>query len=315
MLSILRHPTCALLLICFTLGGCASKYAQQTTVVNQYPQCYSPIEELRIAESNFQSTVVTTTAISTLLGAAIGFLSTGDARGAVIGAAAGAASGLAIGYAKAKRDEHQDTNARMASYLRDLDGDINGLNEVTAAARLAIQCYNREFQIALSEFKSKTITRAQLDTRYYEILSGTQEAERIMGVAITNTEPREEQYQAAVNFEREQAPSDESSIVVAEQAPPKKVLAAKPKAKKVLAAKPKAKKAVVKETAPVLVAETAPVVEEKELPQPAAVEATVAGLEEQAEVYADTRSALIGTQEVAVVMRASWAADLAALES
>ena len=29
------------------LGGCASKYGAQTTQVNYYPQCYSPVAQLR----------------------------------------------------------------------------------------------------------------------------------------------------------------------------------------------------------------------------------------------------------------------------
>ena len=32
------------------LGGCASKYGAQTTQVNYYPQCYSPVAQLRADE-------------------------------------------------------------------------------------------------------------------------------------------------------------------------------------------------------------------------------------------------------------------------
>ena len=184
-----------LVLVCFTLAGCGSKYGAQTTAVVNYPQCYAPINELRQAESSMESSVATGAILGSLLGAVVGYAATGKASGAAVGAVAGAGVGSVAGHATAKSQERD----MLARHLSQLQGDISGVDNVTAAGRLAIQCYDKEFKSALASFKAGRLTRDQLRSRYAEITSGTQEALSLMGSTIQDARAREGQYQAALN--------------------------------------------------------------------------------------------------------------------
>ena len=59
------------------LGDCASKYGAQTTQVNYYPQCYSPVAQLRADEDRVNNSTAGGAAGGALLGALIGGLATG----------------------------------------------------------------------------------------------------------------------------------------------------------------------------------------------------------------------------------------------
>lgn len=199
-----KKTTILLMLVALSLGGlggCASKYGQQTTVVNHYPQCYAPIKQLRDEEHRVAKSTAGGAAGGALLGALIGGLATGKVEGAVAGAAIGGVAGGTVGYAHGKQSEIRDQNARMASYLRDLDGDISGLDAVSASARFSIQCYDKEFKQVVAGFKAGRITRFELDTSYKEIRNGISEAERILGATLQNAYERDSQYQAAITDE------------------------------------------------------------------------------------------------------------------
>ncbi|MDR3363302.1 MAG: hypothetical protein LBO64_10775 [Desulfovibrio sp.] len=198
-----------LLLCCLALiggsTGCASKYGAQTTKVERYPQCYAPIKQLRDDETRVAKTTVGSAVGGALLGALIGGLSTGKVEGAVTGAAVGGIAGGAMGYAAAKQKEIKDQNARMASYLKDLDGDIADLDAVKASAGICIQCYDKEFKALLASYKNGQITKIELDASYQEIKSGIEEARRILGAKLQEADKKDEQYQAAINSELQMA--------------------------------------------------------------------------------------------------------------
>lgn len=182
--------------VCLALalaGGCAGRYASQVPRSHYYPQCYAPIAALSRAESGAGPSMVAGGVLGALLGAVGGYLVTGKAEGALVGAAAGGAAGTALGYAQA-----QSQQSRVAGYLQQLDGDINGVNHTVAAARSALQCYDKQFQDALAAYKAGRITRGELQARYAEIRSGSQEAAQIMGREADRTMERERQYEQAL---------------------------------------------------------------------------------------------------------------------
>jgi hypothetical protein len=197
------------------VAGCAEKYGAQTTRVERFPQCYEPVAQLREDEKRVTRTAAAGAAGGAILGALVGVLATGKVEGAVVGAVAGGAAGGGLAYARAKQSEIRDQNARMAVYLRDLDGDITGLNAVTASARRSAQCYDKEFKILLAGYKSGNITKIELGNSYEEIKSGMSEAERILGATLQKAGEREEQYRAALSDEAQRMETPVSPVSVA----------------------------------------------------------------------------------------------------
>lgn len=190
---------------CAGLLGCATgRYGDQITRVNYYPACYAPLHELRQADKSFNRTVAASSSFGAIIGAVIGLLaSDGKPQGALVGAAAGGALGAGAGYVKAKQDRIADDNQRMASYLRDIQGDISGLDRASAAARAARDCYNREFAAAIAAYKAGKISRAELQGRYEEIRDGCTEASVILGTILDSAAQREQEYREAIAQENQ----------------------------------------------------------------------------------------------------------------
>jgi uncharacterized protein YceK len=207
------------LLMGILLSGCASQYGQQITSIKYYPECYQPIQDLRSAEKQFATTVAGSVVAGALIGAIIGGVATGDVRGAAAGAVVGGAAGGLAGYALAKQRQIKDDNQRLASYLQDIDGDITGLDRVTAAAQVARKCYDTQFAQAIAAFKEGRMSRAELTERVTEINNGSTEASRILGTVIAGASDKEKQYQDALVSESQMAKRPVPEPVVT-QAPP-----------------------------------------------------------------------------------------------
>lgn len=174
---------CGLLTAAVPLGGCASKYGTQTTAVNHYPDCYRPIQELRQAEYRPQKTAAGGALVGAGLGALIGYLATGKGSGAAVGAATGAVVGGAAGGIYGSENQKSDDANMLAQYNTQLDGNITEVNRATAAAKVARQCYERQFTVAANEYKTGRLSREQFNSRYQEVTSGLQEAANILGDA------------------------------------------------------------------------------------------------------------------------------------
>lgn len=202
------------------LSGCASKYGEQKTVVNYYPACYAPIQDLRDREHNVAKSTAVGGVIGALGGALVGILATGKMEGAVMGAAVGGAGGLVAGNIYASKQQQADDNIRLASYLQDLDGDISNLDVSGAAAQSSLQCYNRQFNALLAAIKSKTISRQAAEARFAEIMSGREEANVILGQVVSNARSLQQEYeQAFIQEERNiQSPQKASQGMAAIQA-------------------------------------------------------------------------------------------------
>lgn len=210
----------SLSLILPALSGCASKYGEQKTAVNYYPACYAPIQDLREREHNVAKSTAVGGIIGALGGALVGLLATGKAEGAVMGGAIGGAGGLVAGNIYASKQQQQDDNIRLASYLQDLDGDISNLDINGAAAQTSLKCYNTQFNALLAAIKAKAISRQAAEARFAEIMSGREEANVILGQVVSNARSLQQQYEQAFMQEEQniQTPQKVSQGVAATQA-------------------------------------------------------------------------------------------------
>ncbi len=200
-----RTRLCALaLLAAFLLTGCASKYGEQTTKVNHYPDCYQPIADLRSSEHLMNKSVGTGIALGALLGGVIGYLATGKASGAVAGAGVGAVAGGAAGYGVGK-SRQAELDRRMDGYMARMDADIATVDKATGAARAARGCYERQFRVASAEYRAGNLSKAQFRSRTDEILAGMEEASRIIGEISMDADKVSQEYQAAIDRDRQAA--------------------------------------------------------------------------------------------------------------
>ncbi len=182
-------------------AGCTSKYGAQTTKVNHYPDCYAPINELRSNEFAVQKGVAGGAVAGAALGALVGYLATGKSSGAIAGAAVGGIAGATAGGVYASHEKDQNDTARLAEYNSRLEGGIREVDKATAAAKLARQCYDRQFATAASEYKAKRISREQFNSRYQEVTSGMEEAANILGLANKNSAEVVAAYNKAIDDE------------------------------------------------------------------------------------------------------------------
>lgn len=191
----------SLLAMTVLAGGCTSKYGTQTTKVTHYPDCYSPINELRKNEFAVQKGVAGGAVAGAALGALIGYATTGKGSGALAGAAVGGVAGATAGGLYASSEKSGNDAARLAEYNSRLEGGIQEVDKATAAAKLARQCYDRQFAVAASEFKAGHITREQFNSRYQEVVSGMEEAANILGMANKNSADVVASYNKAIDEE------------------------------------------------------------------------------------------------------------------
>ena len=197
-------------LVLSSITGCASKYGNQTVKVENYPDCYEPIKQLRDNENSTAKGVGVGAALGCGGGALIGLLA-GGWRGAIVGCIAGGVAGGATGAYYAERKKEANENTRMAAYLRDLDGDISNLDIAAASARSAIKCYKERFYQADEQFKNQQISKYEYDRRYSEIKSGLTEAQLILGRTVQDAQAVDAAYRDAFTKERYIAASTPSS--------------------------------------------------------------------------------------------------------
>lgn len=188
-------PLCLVLAGVLVLPGCASKYGQQKTRVNYYPQCYQPVSQLRQDEYSTGTSTATGAVGGALLGALIGGLATGKASGALAGAAVGGAAGAVGGniYGKSKAKERDE--AHLLEYSRQLGAEAEGMDRTTAAAKVAAKCYDEQFKLAAKQYKAGQITRMEFQDRYSEIRSGLEETSYILNETSTTMAKKDSEYQ------------------------------------------------------------------------------------------------------------------------
>lgn len=196
-----RVLLCLLLAALLPAAGCASKYGAQTTTVSHYPDCYAPINELRQSEHSAPKYAAGGAAAGAVLGALIGYLATGKSSGALVGGAAGAVAGGAAGGIYGQHSQTQDDAERLAAYNSQLEGNIRETSRMTAAAKLARQCYERQFAVAASEYKAGRLTKEQFNSRYIEVTNGMQEAASLLGQSNKRGSEISAEYERALQQE------------------------------------------------------------------------------------------------------------------
>lgn len=204
----MRHKIFRFFSACLMLAmlpGCASSYGVQNTPVNYYPACYYPIQDLREREHDVTKGTAGGALIGALGGALLGLLATGGKwEGAAVGGATGGVAGTMMGNAYATRQHELDDNRRLARYLQDIDGDISNLDVVGAAAKSSLQCYDKNFQVLLTEIRARKITREAAQQRFAEISAGREEAIALLGDAVNHGENLSRQYEQAFMYEQQQ---------------------------------------------------------------------------------------------------------------
>ncbi len=156
------------------LAGCASKYGQQTTVVQYYPECYAPIAQLRQEEKKFVKNVAAGAIFGALAGAVIGG-AIGGGRGALAGAGAGLLVGAGVAAALTKYKQVQDDRKRRSYLSRDMAAEAATLDHVGLSAAMASKCYKEHFDKLLVDFKAGGMSKAEFQARALEIISGLNE--------------------------------------------------------------------------------------------------------------------------------------------
>ncbi len=183
-----------ILIFSFILTGCASKYGQQTTEVSYYPACYKPVSDLRRDEASVNDSTAGGAVIGALLGALVGGLSTGKAEGAVFGAAAGGAVGAVSGNVYGTSKAKQRDQEFYREYAGQLDAETIQMSRANAAAKVAAQCYDKEFKKAVAAARAGNISKIELTNRYDEIRSGLEETSRILNVTYNNMQAKDAEY-------------------------------------------------------------------------------------------------------------------------
>ncbi len=201
----------------FIMTGCASKYGTQTTQVKHYPACYQPVAELRNDENLTGNATATGAVGGAIVGAILGGLLTGKASGALVGAAAGGAAGAVGGNIYGKNQQAKRDAQFYAKYASQLNSETASMNRATAAAKIASQCYEREFTAAISQAKAGTITKQQLSARYTEIRAGLEETARILQTTYTNSAEKDLEYQKVMT----QEVGGTQNLMIAQQNPAK----------------------------------------------------------------------------------------------
>lgn len=188
-----------LVLLLIFPGGCAKK--TEEVKVHYYPKCHEPLAYVHsrasgsgkaIAGSAIQGGVISGIA------AAIASAITGSLRpvGVLAGVGAGAAVGGLVGGLNQHSNLEKEDNQHLSQYLEEIDGDINNMDIVTAAATVSRQCYSRAFTALTQEMREGKIDGATATARFEEIQAGTKEADQLLGVT-PQTAVMESEFNAA----------------------------------------------------------------------------------------------------------------------
>ncbi len=197
MKSTQKKPLSLMMIFCFSLfllQGCASKYGPQTTNVAYYPMCYQPVAQLRQEESSVNDSTASGAAVGAILGAIVGGLATGKVEGAAAGAVVGGVAGAISGHAYASAKNKNKEREFFAQYASQLNQETAHMDRTTAAAKIAANCYDKEFKNVVAMAKAGRISKIELTNRYEEIRAGLQETSRILKTNYTDTLTKEQEY-------------------------------------------------------------------------------------------------------------------------
>ncbi len=183
--------------------GCASrdveKYGPRIVQVDKYPECYREIGLLRQSEASVVKTSILGAVLGALAGAVIGVTAgKKDGKSAALGAIAGVLVGATAGYKIGESQKKVEDDRLRAQYVAQLDEDIQTISREVGAAKVARNCYDAQFKVALAQFKKGEIGKEEFAARYKEISDGLTEAAQILGKVGSATEIIAKEYREAV---------------------------------------------------------------------------------------------------------------------
>lgn len=166
-----------------------------------YPQCYQPFVDLEKAQNDLIKRTAISAGVGAISGAAIGFLTTGDLKGALIGGGVGLFAGTALGYGTGKMQQIKDDKERMRSYQADMNADMLHASRVEQYTLASLQCYTREFDSLLAQYRAGLLSKEEVEVRYKEIREGM----TIISNVLTNSKDelikRDGEYRSAFEAE------------------------------------------------------------------------------------------------------------------
>lgn len=185
---LISTATCA----CVLLSGCATSPTSKvaaTTKAEYYPQCYSPVSQLRSSDEAVTRSIATGAIAGGLMGALAGGLADDEHRGrnAAIGAAGGALVGGAAGYYTARQKQIADDKERLASYAADFNTNNAEIDRNISYASAAQGCYERAFTQLREDRKAKKVDDAEGRKRLAEIVSGLNETNSLLAAVDGRT--------------------------------------------------------------------------------------------------------------------------------
>lgn len=162
-----------------------------------YPQCYQPFADLEKARNDLIKRTAIGAGLGAVSGATIGFLATGDPKGALIGGGAGLLAGTVLGYGVGKMQQIEDDRERMRSYQADMNVEMLHASRVEQYTLASLQCYTREFDSLLAQYRSGLLTREEVESRYREIREGMTVISSILVSSKDELVKRDREYRSA----------------------------------------------------------------------------------------------------------------------
>lgn len=192
-----RKAVVLLLGVSLSMAGCVPQPKLPQMDVHYYPQCYQPFVDLQASQDALVKRTLISAAVGGAGGAVAGAVATGNYKGALIGGLVGLIGGGAVGYASGKMKEHKDDQERMRSYQADMNADMRNASRVEQYALASLQCYTREFDSLLIQYKYGSVTKEEVQARYKEIREGMSQISLIIARSKSELVTRDKEYREA----------------------------------------------------------------------------------------------------------------------
>lgn len=155
-----------------------------------------------------------------LLGAIVGGLASGrcQRRRGRRGCGRHGLGGVA-GNIYGKKQQRTHDQQLLAEYNRQLGAESAAMDRQTAAANVAIQCYNQAFDRLVADYKAGRITKDELKDHYAEIRSGLQETSYVLNQRYDSMVKKDAEYQRVLDTEYKEATPEQAGPVTV-QTPP-----------------------------------------------------------------------------------------------
>ncbi|MDR2422996.1 MAG: hypothetical protein LBE01_06415 [Deltaproteobacteria bacterium] len=207
--------TMGIVLAATVLSGCAGqKLGKQTVVVKHYPQCYRPIGDLREAAKKVNQATAAGAIFGAITGAAIAYSQSGGNKAEIAkGAIAGGLSGAGLGYLISSEVQAMDQAERFRTYIQAMDMDVGNLKQAVAAAKMANNCYDKEYKLLAKNAKAGRVPQPELAERVKEIQDGSNDAMTILKNYSDGSEQAASTYDQVIAMERDRPDKASNTLI------------------------------------------------------------------------------------------------------